>query len=170
MQSYCDLTPKTKYMEEISPDHYLNYWKEKKYMKSSQSSNIDDEVEDINTISNGKVIPSLKQHGKMNQHFLMTETCYSNTKYVIKSDVVNKLSSNMFLRKTKSAPILKTSSTLLDKNDRLNQDIDGLQTMIDDMIKEYEYMDQPLIYPRKPGSYSQTPMTDNSIFINQRND
>ena len=63
-------------------------------MKSSQSSNIDDEVEDINTISNGKVIPSLKQHGKMNQHFLMTETCYSNTKYVIKSDVVNNLSLN----------------------------------------------------------------------------
>ena len=63
-------------------------------MKSSQSSNIDDEVEDINTTSNGKVIPSPKQHGKMNQHFLMTETCYSNTKYVIKFDVVNNLSSN----------------------------------------------------------------------------
>src|ERR1700678_3220419 len=117
MQSYCDLIPTTKYMEEISPDHYANYWKEKKYMKSSQSLNIDDEVEDINTISNGKVIPSLKQHGKMSQHFLMTETCYSNTRYVIISDVVNNLSSNMFLRKTKSALILKTSSTLLDKNE-----------------------------------------------------
>src|ERR1700678_1987273 len=92
MQSYCDLIPTTKYMEEISPDHYANYWKEKKYMKSSQSLNIDDEVKDINTISNGKVIPSPKQHGKMNQHFLMMETCYSNTKYVIKSDVVNNLS------------------------------------------------------------------------------
>src|ERR1700678_2494803 len=74
MQSYCNLTPKTKFMEKISHDHYPNYWKEKKYMKSSQSSNIDDEVEDINTTSNGKVIPSPKQHGKMNQHFLMTET------------------------------------------------------------------------------------------------
>src|SRR6202789_1291449 len=129
MQSYCDLTPKTKFMEEISHDHYPNYWKEKKYMKSSQSSNIDDEVEDINTISNGKVIPSLKQHGKMNQHFLMTETCYNNTKYLIKSDIVNNLSSNMFLQKTKSAPILKTSLTLLDKNERLNRNIDCLQTM-----------------------------------------
>src|ERR1700678_3892232 len=94
MQSYCDLTPKTKFMEEIFHDHYPNYWKEKKYMKLNQSSDIDDEVEDINTISNGKDIPSLKQHGKMNQHFLMTETCYSNTKYVIKSNVVNNLSSN----------------------------------------------------------------------------
>src|ERR1700678_3771236 len=106
MPSYYDLTPKTKFMEEISPDHYPNYWKEKKYMKLSQS-NIDDEVEDINTISNGKVIPSLKQHGKMNQHFPMTETCYSNTKYVIKSDVVNNLSSNMSLRKTKSPSVIK---------------------------------------------------------------
>jgi hypothetical protein len=76
----------------------------------------------------------------------------------------------MFLRKAKSAPILKTSSTLLDKNERLNRDIDRLQTMIDDMIMEYEYMDQPLKYPRKPGSSFQTPTTDNSIFINQRND
>ena len=76
----------------------------------------------------------------------------------------------MFLQKTKSAPILKTSSTLLDKNERLNQNIDRLQTMIDDMIKEYEYMDHPLKYPRKPESSSQTPMADNSIFINQQND
>jgi hypothetical protein len=56
----------------------------------------------------------------------------------------------MFLRKTKSTPILKTSSTLFDKNEQLNRNIDRLQTMIDDMIKEYEYMDQPLKYPRKP--------------------
>ena len=76
----------------------------------------------------------------------------------------------MFLRKAKSAPILKTSPTLLDKNERLNRDIDRLQTMIDDMIMEYEYMDQPLKYPRKPESSFQTPTTDNSIFINQRND
>src|SRR6202522_3759615 len=117
----------------------------------------------------GKVIPSQKQRGKTNQHFPMMEICYSNTKYVIKSDVVDNLS-NMFLRKTKSAPILKTSSTLLDKNEQLNRNIDRLQTMIDDMIKEYEYMDQPLKYPRKPESSSLTPTTDNSIFINQRND
>src|ERR1700678_424234 len=94
MQSYCDPTPKTKYMEEISPDHYPNYWKEKKYMTLNQKSNIDDEVEDINIISNGKDIPSPKQHGKMNQHFLTTETCYNNTKYVIKFNIVNNLSSN----------------------------------------------------------------------------
>src|ERR1700678_1537910 len=83
-----------KFMEEISHAHYLNYWKERKYMKSSQSSNIDDEVEDTNTISNGKVIPSQKQRGKTNQHFPTMETCYSNTKHVIKSDVVNNLPSN----------------------------------------------------------------------------
>src|SRR5271155_195574 len=169
MQSYCDLTPKTKFMEETSHAHYLNYWKEKKFTKLNLSSNIDDEVEDTNITSNGKVIPSQKQRGKTNQHFLMTETCYNNTKYDIKSDVVDNLS-NMFLRKTKSAPILKTSSTLLDKSEQLNRNIDRLQTMIDDMIKEYEYMDQPLEYPRKPESSSQTPTTDNSIFINQRND
>src|SRR6202789_3199317 len=149
-------------MEEIFHDPYLNYWKEKKYTKLSQSLNIDVKVEDTSTISNGKVIPSLKQHGKMKQHFLMTETCYNNTKYVIKSDVVNNLS-NMFLRKTKSAPILKTSSTLLDKNEQLNRNIDRLQTMIDDMIKEYEYMDQPLKYLRKPNPPPKPSITNKQI-------
>src|ERR1700678_1386264 len=86
------------------------------------------------------------------------------------STIYHRIIKNMFLRKTKSVSILKPSSTLLDKNERLNRDIDRLQTMIDDRIKEYEYMDQPLKYPRKPKSSSQTPMTDNSIFINQRND
>ena len=74
---------------------------------------------------------------------------------------------NMFLRKTKSTPIFKTSFTFVDKNDRLNRNIDHLQTMIDDMIKEYEYMDQPLKFPQKQGSSSITPTTDNSIFLNQ---
>src|SRR5271168_2331125 len=87
MQSYCDLTPKMKSMGETSHDPYPNYWKEKKYTKSSRSSNIDDEVEDTNTTSNGKVIPSPKQHGKTNQHFLMTETCCNNIKYAIKFEV-----------------------------------------------------------------------------------
>ena len=87
MQFYCDLTPKTKFMEEISHDHYLNYWQEKKYIKLSQSSNIGDEVEDTNTISNGKAIPSQKQRGKMNQHFPTMETCCNNIKYAIKFDV-----------------------------------------------------------------------------------
>src|ERR1700678_274557 len=54
-------------MEENFHEPYLNYWKEKKYTKLSQSSNIDVEVEDTSTISNGRVIPSPKQHGKMNQ-------------------------------------------------------------------------------------------------------
>ena len=76
----------------------------------------------------------------------------------------------MFLRKTKSTPIFKTSSTLVDKNDRLNRNIDHLQTMIDDMIKEYEYMDRPLKFPQKQESSSIMPTTDNSIFLNQRND
>jgi hypothetical protein len=76
----------------------------------------------------------------------------------------------MFLRKTKSTPIFKTSSTLADKNDRLNRNIDHLQMMIDDMIKEYKYMDQPLKFPQKQGSSSETPTTDNSILLNQRND
>src|ERR1700678_1495946 len=85
------------------------------------------------------------------------------------STIYHQINKNMFLRKTKSTPILKTSSTLLDKNERLNRNIDRLQTMIDNMIKEYEYMDQPLKYPRKPESSSQTPTADNSVFINQRN-
>src|ERR1700678_1728108 len=87
MQSYCDLTPKTKFMEEISHDHYLNYWKEKKYMKSNLSSNIDDEVKDTNTISNGKAIPSQKQCGKTNRRFPTMETCCNNIKDTIKFDV-----------------------------------------------------------------------------------
>src|SRR5580692_10944360 len=77
---------------------------------------------------------------------------------------------NMFLQKTKSTPIFKTSSTLVDKNDRLNRNIDHLQTMIDDIIKEYEYMDRPLKFPQKQESSSIMPTTDNSIFLNQRND
>src|SRR6202522_1082170 len=77
---------------------------------------------------------------------------------------------NMFLRKTKSTPIFKTSSILDDENERLNRNINHLQTMIDDMIKEYEYMDQPLKFPQKQGSSSITPTTDNSILLNQRND
>src|ERR1700678_8038 len=87
MQSYCNLTPKTKFMGEVPHDHYLNYWKEKKYMKSSRSSNIDDEVEDTNTISNRKAIPSQKQRGKTNQHFPTMETWCNNIKYAIKFDV-----------------------------------------------------------------------------------
>src|ERR1700679_1445475 len=57
---------------------------------------------------------------------------------------------NMFLRKTKFAPILKPSSTFNKENDRLNQNVIYLQTMIDDMIQEYQYMDRPLKYPRNP--------------------
>jgi hypothetical protein len=72
----------------------------------------------------------------------------------------------MFLRKTKSTPILKTSSTFEDENERLNRNINHLQNMIDDMILEYQYMEQPLKFPRK----QETSTTDNSIFLNQRND
>src|SRR5271168_3146049 len=77
---------------------------------------------------------------------------------------------NMFLRKTKSIPIFKTSSILDDENERLNRNINHLQTMIDDMIKEYEYMDRPLESPQKQESSCTTTTTDNSIFLNQRND
>src|SRR5271168_2395596 len=89
MQYYYNHTLKTKYMEEISHIHYLNYWKEKKFTKSNQSLNIDDEVKDTSIISSGKAIPSLKQHGRMNQHFLTMEPCWNSTKYVIKPDVFN---------------------------------------------------------------------------------
>ena len=41
--------------------------------------------------------------------------------------------------------------------------------MIDDMIKEYEYMDQPITYPRKPEPSPITSMTDKSLFLNQGN-
>src|ERR1700678_2782584 len=77
---------------------------------------------------------------------------------------------NMFLRKTKSTPILKTPSTFEDENERLNRNINHLQNMIDDMIKEYEYMDRPLKCPHKPESSPITSLTDKSIFLNQRND
>ena len=76
----------------------------------------------------------------------------------------------MFLQKTKSTPILKTSSISADKNEWLNQNINHLQTMINNMIKEYKYMDQPLKFPRKQEPSSITPTTDNSIFLNQWND
>ena len=87
MQSYYAHMSKTKYMEEIFHDHYPTYWKEKKFTKSNPSSNIDDEAEDTNTISNGKAIPSQKQRGKTNQHFPTMETCCNNIKYAIKFDV-----------------------------------------------------------------------------------
>ena len=64
----------------------------------------------------------------------------------------------------------QTSSISVDKNDRLNQNIDHLQMMIGDMIKKYEYMDQPLKFPQKQESSSVAPTTDNSIFLNQQND
>src|ERR1700678_4103413 len=87
---------------------------------------------------NGKVIPSQKQRGKMNQHFPMMEICYSNTKHVIKSDVVNNLSSNyqehVPPKKQNLPPFSKTSSTLLDKNERLNRDINRLQTIYDKRV------------------------------------
>ena len=76
---------------------------------------------------------------------------------------------NMFLRKTKSTPILKTPSTFEDENEQLNRNISHLQNMIDDMIKEYEYMDQPLKFPLKQKPSPMTLTTDNSIFLNQRN-
>ena len=76
----------------------------------------------------------------------------------------------MFLRKTKFTPIRETSSVFVDENERLNRNIDRLQTMIDNMIKEYEYMDQLLKFPQKQESSSITPTTDNSIFLNQQND
>src|SRR5271168_2839048 len=165
MQFYYDLISKMKSMEEISHDLYPNYWKEKKSTKLNQSSNIDDEVKDTSIISNGKAIPSLKQHGKMNLHFLTMETCWNSTKYVIKSDIFNNLC--IIVSSEKSTPILKTSSTLIDENEQLNQNINYLQTMIDDMIKEYKYMDQPLKYPREPEPSPITSMTDKSIFLNQ---
>src|SRR5271168_5428821 len=67
---------------------------------------------------------------------------------------------NMFLRKTKSAPILKSSSTFNNENDQLNQNVIYLQTMIDDMIQEYQYMDRPLKYPRNP---EPSPITSNKL-------
>src|ERR1700678_1961352 len=76
----------------------------------------------------------------------------------------------MFLRKTKSAPILKPSSTFNKESDRLNRNVIYLQTMIDDMIQEYQYMDRPLKYPRNPEPSPITSITDKSIFLNQRND
>ena len=101
--------------------------------------------------------------------FLTMETCCSNTKYVIKLTFPI-IHHNMFLRKTKSTPIFKTSLTFVDENERLNRNIYRLQTMIDNMIKEYEYMDQPLKFPQKQESSSVAPTTDNSIFLNQQND
>src|SRR5271168_1305633 len=129
MQSYYGHTLKMKYMEEIFHDHYQNYWKEKKSMRSNQSSNIHDGVKDTNTTSNGKVIPSLKQHGKTNQHSLTMGICYNSTKYVIKFDVSDNLHHNMFLQKKKSTPVLKTSPILIDENEPLNQNINHLQKM-----------------------------------------
>ena len=73
----------------------------------------------------------------------------------------------MFLRKMKSTPILKPTPTPNNEDDRLNRNVNYLQKMIDDMIQEYQYMDQPLKYPCNP---EPSPITDKSIFLNQRND
>src|SRR5271168_2900617 len=98
MQSYYDCISKMKYMEEIFHAQYPNYWKKKKFMKSNLSSNIDDEVEDTNTISNGKATPSQKQRGKMNQCFPTMETCCSYIKYAIKFDVSDQPSQHVSLK------------------------------------------------------------------------
>src|SRR5271168_3205592 len=73
----------------------------------------------------------------------------------------------MFLRKTKSAPILKPSSTFSKENDRLNRNVIYLQTMIDDMIQEYQYMDRPLKYSRNPEPSPINSITDKIIIHRQ---
>src|SRR5271156_628251 len=58
-------------MEETSQDPHRNYSKEKKFMKSKESSNIENEDEDTNIISNGKDIHSPTRRGNQNWHFPM---------------------------------------------------------------------------------------------------
>src|SRR5271156_167942 len=72
MQHFSDLISKRKHMEEISQDPHRNYSKEKKFMKSKESLNIENEDEDTNIISNGKDIRSPTRHGNQNRHFPMT--------------------------------------------------------------------------------------------------
>jgi hypothetical protein len=48
MQSYCDPTKKMKSTEIIIPDPRQNCYKERRFTKSNQFSNIEDEDEDIN--------------------------------------------------------------------------------------------------------------------------
>jgi hypothetical protein len=80
MQWYSDHTSKMKSMETTIQGPYLNYSKEKRYMKWKQFSNINEGEEDTNTMSNGKVIWSPKQHGKINQPSPMMATWFDNTK------------------------------------------------------------------------------------------
>jgi hypothetical protein len=80
MQHYSGHTSETKSMETTIQDPYLNYSKEKRYMKWKQSSNIDKEEGDTNTMWNGKVILSPRQHGKINQLSPMMVTWFNNTK------------------------------------------------------------------------------------------
>ena len=93
------------------------------------------------------------------------KTFYTTSKF----DISDHPSSQHVSPKDQIHPHFQNLSTFVDKNDRLNRNIDHLQTMIDDMIKEYEYMDQPLKFPQKQESSSITPTTDNSIFLNQQN-
>ena len=56
-------------------------------MKSNPSSNIEGEDEDINIMSNGKDIRSLKRHGNPNRHFPTMAICYRNTNNDINSEI-----------------------------------------------------------------------------------
>jgi hypothetical protein len=50
MQHYSGHTSKIKSMETTIQDPYLNYWKKKRYIKWKQSSNINEEEKDTNTM------------------------------------------------------------------------------------------------------------------------
>src|SRR5271156_2490114 len=74
MQHSSDHISKQKHTEETSQNPHRNYLKEKKFTKSKESSDIENEDEDTNTTSNGKDIRSPTRRGNQNRHFPMTAT------------------------------------------------------------------------------------------------
>jgi hypothetical protein len=117
----------------------------------------------MNTFRNWKLFPAALGYNSKSETSTETRKIFLTSSNSISPTTHHH---NMFLRKTKSTPILKPSSTFVDENERLNRNINHLQNMIDDMLLEYQYMEQPLKFPHK----QETSTTDNSIFLNLRND
>ena len=73
-------------MDRTTQNHLLNYFMEKRYMKSKQSLTTEKGDKDTNITSNGGDTLSPMLPGNQNIHFLMMETYWHSTKSDTASD------------------------------------------------------------------------------------
>src|SRR5271156_99363 len=111
MQHSSDHISKQKHTEETSQNPHRNYSKEKKFMKSKESSNIENEDGDTNTTSNGKDICSPTRRGNQNWHFPTTAifSIYINSNINSRTPTsIAIVMSRSILKTSKSTPSFRT--------------------------------------------------------------